>query len=133
VATIGSWFIPSATTVGTSVHNVLQAAASGTNAVTFNGTADVRHAADLSPVIGTTCAAGGCHPANGSLSYAMLVTNAVPATRFAASGDTLTINATYNRLLAKLKLVTVTHGTNGPFAANVVTLFAAWIKQGVEP
>lgn len=133
-ATVGSWFVQPSTTAP-NVSNRLQATVAGGgiagNPVIFTGTADVRYTPDISGIIGATCSAGGCHGGIApSLTYAFLVNGTNYFVAYLPP-DSTTRTATYNRLLAKTTGVTVHSG--GTFPANVITVFAAWIRQGVKP
>lgn len=133
-ATVGSWLIQPSTTAP-NVYNRLQATVAGGgiagNPVIFTGTADVRYNPDIAGVIGATCSAGGCHGGIApSLTYAFLVNGTNYFVAYLPP-DSTTRTATYNRLLAKTTGVTAHAG--GTFPANLITVFAAWIRQGVKP
>jgi hypothetical protein len=140
VAAPGSWLVQAvSSSLGTlDVYNNLRGTVAGGgiagNPVTFFGTASVRYNNDITAVVNTFsfnggCAGGGCHGgAAPSLTYGFLVNGTNTYVAYLPPDSTVR-TSTYNRLLAKITGVVAHSG--GTYPARIVTLFAAWIKQGV--
>jgi hypothetical protein len=139
IATVSSWLISSLFTGGSVTNtytHTLRASATGTNTISFSGTARVRLSADLVPFFQTRdhdggCTSTSCHgdsPQVPNFYSATLHTFLTTGTRYVIVNDSISGSATTN-LLWRKPSGAVSH-SGGTFASSVVTAIKAWIAQG---
>jgi adhesin/invasin len=138
-ASLNSWLIGAFTGAGApqNVYNRISASVAAAvtgNPVVFTGTATVSYATDLYPYLNGTCTGLGCHSNNNPIMattaanlYSTLLNTANQ--RYVIPSDTTSADLTRNLLWRKPATAGVTH-TGGQFAAEIVTVIKAWIRQG---